>query len=1685
MNLQRFLFIWIVLLFSIQANAQNSAECIDDATISIQGGGSGGDACIGDGQANLIRFKTNTLATPFGYVVVDENDLILYISTGNIIDFENFQNGTLRIYAFSFIGQITAQVGDNLFDAELASICYALTTNFVTITSATPQGGTVSTSDGASSQNLCVGDGTADVVNFVTTSTEGNYVYLITDENNNILAISEDGSFDFESSPEGICRVWGLAYLGDLLAEIGQDAATAQLATLCFELSENFVEIIRSNPDGGTVALTNGDTEIIVCDGANSPSTLSFSNQTSSQAPYTFVLTDENNIIVAILDGNSLNFADLPNGNSRVHGLSFTGTLTANVGDDATVADLSDDCFDLSDNFVTIVKQDLDAGSVSLSTGETEALACVGDGVADEFTIVTSSTTTETYVYVITDDNNLILDISEDGIVDFDNAPIGVCRVWGLVLSGTLNTEIGADAASFVFSDECYKLSDNFVTITRKSVDGGSISLNDGTNAVDFCVGDGIADVADYNVSSSEGESYLFIITDDANNILTTTTETNFDFENAEGGTCRIWGLAYSGTFTGMPGDNAATVALSDECFALSDNFIEIDRTFVDGGTVAIDGGATSAVVCSNDPINGTLLFEFNTTAFNADYTFVVTDENNNILNFLAGSLVNFTTVTAGTYRLYGVSYTGMLIAQINDVATEVPLSSDCYELSSNFVEVRKEDVEGGTVSMPDGGVQTFTCPGDGNPDVVMFTNTGSSTGGYTYVITDAANNILQLVDASEFDFDGAPQGTCRVWGLAYTGSLTAMAGENTDTVAFSDECFDLSDSFIEVVREVPNGGTVATPAGDTLIYVCPGDGLADLVEFDSTGTSSGAYTYVITDENDVILSIPTGDSNDFESAPTGICHVWGLAYTGTLTAMVGDTINLATLSDDCYGLSDNYIEVIRELPSGGTVALANGETSVRICPLDGNPDIVSFDSTGVLAPNFTYIVTDTNNVILTIIDGDEFDFDSAPEGICRVWGVAYTGDLTAMVDDTASIANLATGCFALSDNFVEVIREIPEGGTISTVEGETEISICVGDGFADLISMVTTNASGGNYSYIVTDTMGFLIGVLEQDSFDFDNALGADCRIYGLAYTGIITPFPGDNIFEVPLSSDCYDLSDNFISLTKIGVDGGLVFTDFGTDTLYVCADDDVDDIIAFNNSSIANEASYQYVLTTPNNLVLAFVPGNEINFENTGFAQLRVWGISYTGNLTLALGNILTDVALSDECYVLSENHLTVFRDMPEAGVITAEEGQTDFTVCIGADDGVIEVSTTSTSNSGYVLILTTINNEVLNIYEGNEVDFNVLDPRIYRIYGLSYTGSLLVVPGDILTEVELASSCYELTESFIRIIRSQPVDGGEISLQDGSTILYTCPGDDEADLAVLLTTSLDTGYQYVITDTFNQVLIPDVNGSVIDFDAAAPGVCRIYGISYNGNYLVGFGDDVTQDELSDNCYVTSANYVTIVRQTPEGGKITSDMGESVELIVNDGVADVLTFTSVDAALSPYVYVITDELDIILGFVDGNTHDFENAGVGICHVWGLSYTGEIIAEVGDTLLSTDLSDDCFDLSDEPVTIKRSEGFNDTDTELRGAPETNQGTVAQMFVRLSPNPTRDMLQVNYTLTESASNVQLLLINSQGQIISRYQKAGVKGDNQESLDVNQLTPGFYILRVSTDDSFGQERFIKR
>lgn len=1907
-TLARLWFAVVFLHLTIFVNAQQ--RCVDEATIRVVEGESALDNCQGDGIPNVITFTTSDLSTPFGYIVANEEGTILFVSLRNTIDFEEVPGGNYRVYGFSFIGNPTASIGDNIFTDQLGSICGALSVNFIPLNTTNPEGGRVFTADGLSKKYICPADGQPNVIDFATTSEHENYTYLITTTGNFILDITDTPSYDFEGSEEGTCRVWGLAYTGENPAVIGQNAAEFR-AGICADLSYSFVEVVKTVPSGGMISLSNGTDSLSTCEGDPSAAILPFIRMNRSVAPYRFILTDENNVILQDnLDGNRLDFASLPVGGYRVWGVSFTGAFTGAVGENAASTALSDDCFDLSNNFVKIIKRGLNPGEVSLASGATSievcandgvpdildlqstadpadpftyiltdenfivlgvseegdfdfegagpgtcliwgltyngnllvevgddastaVLAdkcskltdnpvtvirnvplggqvsldsgatsdaiCTGDGMPDDRTFVNTNAVGDNYVYLVTDENNIILAISLDGNVNFENAGGGICRVWGLAYYGNLTASQGDDAAATALSDDCFKLSDNFVeidrtfvdggavslvgggdiielctndnqldlvefdftststsaygfivtdedlqilaiaengffnfegspagtcfvygvsysgillasagqnladaiitdecfelssnalTIIRKAPQGGTVSISNGLTAEEICVGDGLPDQRTFVSEGASGGDFVYVVTDDNNEILALSEDGVVDFENAEGGVCRVWGLSYTGNLTAEAGQNAASAALSDDCFKLSENFVAITRIFVDGGTITTDSGIFDAVVCAGDGESDIISFNGNTTS-EAEYTFIITNENNEIILLPSGSTLNFDFAAAGTYRVYGLSYTGDLTASLGDNTSTTALSDGCFELSQSFILVRVERNVGGTVSLADGSTSVYTCPGDGVADILSFDSAGVTGSAYTYVITDENNVILAVPGGDSFDFDGAPEGICRVWGLSYSGTIIANIGDNAAEVALTDECSALSSNFIEVIREVPVGGMVATLEGATMVHTCPGDGVADVVEFASANTAGEFYTYLITDADNGILAITDTPSFNFDGAPEGDCRIWGLAYSGNLTAEVGTDAGTTMLSDDCFNLSSNFIEVIRAIPDGGVVQLEDGSDFINICPGDGNPDIVSFDSTATSNSLYAYVVTDENDAVISTVVGDAVNFDVAPVGTCRVYGVAYTGTLIIGLGDNVRSMPLSDDCYGLSENFITVLREEPEGGTITTPNGN-DLLLCVGDGIEDLVEFVVEGANRAQYSYLITNEDGFLISAVNESSFNFDNAIAGNCRIYGVAYTGLIAVAPGDNILELPISNDCYDLTDNFIQLTRTKVDGGIIRTSGGSqDVAYICADDGNPDVVTFTTNTASPEANYQFIITNTTNTILAFIAGDSQDFETTGFEELRVWGISYTGSLTASIGSDAATAALSDDCYTLSENFITIIRDQPDGGEVSTN-GETEIVVCIGATDGIVDMDNTSSTRAGYAYVVTDESNIVQDIFTSDAVDFSDLAPGFYRIWGLSYTGDILAEPGMDAAAVQLASNCFELSSNFVFAERSETLDGGELTTLSGETVVHTCPGDDISDLVIVLTSSADTNYRYVITDTFNTIIVPNINNNIIDFDPALPGVCRIFGISFQDDFLPDFGDNVFGDELSSRCAAVSANYITVIRETPDGKTVATDDGATeVSLNVTDGEADVVNFTNTASAGMPYAYLITDEANIVLDVVTGSSADFEGASVGICRVWGLAYTGTLNVMAGDDAATDTLSTDCFDLSDNFITVTRGDAFTPavSGDQLRQLDVAAEKEIkSSLRLLLAPNPSRSTVNLFYQLEgEVAETSELQIFNLTGQLVKRTQLPTAVGENNYRLDVSELPRGTYAVVFSNGKMIERQLLVKQ
>ncbi len=1671
-------------------------EVPNAGTIATEDGETEVLTCPGDGIADLISVdSTAVVGQFFTYVVTDGNNVVLGIPGGDVVDVEDAGEGNCRIWGIAYQGDLTVAVGDTLApDDSFATGCSDLSDNFVETIRLVPDAGTVSTEDGENELNTCPGDGLADLINLDSLggNSGGTFTYVVTDSDGIVLGIPEGDVVDVEGAGVGTCLIYGLVYQGDLLLSIGDDIATADVATSCFDFSDNTVTVTRQSPPGGTVSLEGGGTEITTCPGDGIADIIRVDSLGAGGDSFTYIVTDANGVVLGIPPGDSVDVEGAGEGNCRIYGLAYTGELVIMVGDTLGVADLSTGCSSLSDNWVTTIRINPDGGTVTTTDGETEIFTCPGDGQPDNVSFDTTGTIGQ-FTFVVTDSANVILSIPDGNTVNFEGAGLGNCHLWGVAYTGNLTLQAGDTLTSVDASDECFDLSDNFVNVIRQRPEGGTVSLTGGGTSITLCPGDELSDVLSFDSTGTFGSGFTYIITDADNMILAIPGGDSADLAPAGIGVCRVWGLAFTGDLVAEVGDILNTVSLSDDCFDLSDNFITVNRVEANGGTVSTPSGQTEVFTCPGDGIDDLILVD--STGVSAPlYTYVVTDENNVILGVPSGDEVNVEGAGEGNCRIWGLAYAGELLVGVDDtIQPGTTLATGCFDLSDNFIGVIRQTPMGGVVSIQGTGGQTifYSCPSTGSLDLLRLDSLGAVGQRFTYVVTNNAGIVIGVPNGDLINTAILGTGIFRIYGLSFQGTRLLTTGNDiTANPALATGCGDLSDNFVTVVRQNPNGGTVSTEDGATEVSICVNDGVEDVIKFDSMGVSQSLFTYVITDTNNIILGLPTGDELDFENSGLGICRVWGLAYTGSIIAMMGDTASSGALSDGCFDLSDNFITVNRGNDiAGSTVSTQDGLTMVATCPGDGVADIIRFDSITTGISQFTYVVTDSANVILGVPPGDAVDFEDAGTGTCRVWGLTYTGDVLAMIGDTATAVDLASGCFALSDNFVEVVRIVPEAGTLSSTLGDT-IDICGGDGMSAMNTFEFLNAQGGNFALLVVQD-SFLAGVFTDPNFDFENALSGTYQVYGVAYAGTLSVIPGDNIFGGNLSTSCNDLTDNFITVNVSQVDGGSINSNQGAGNVYICPSNVTAGTLTFSNNGDADMDNYVYVATVADGLVLQVLTGNSFNFIGLPVPSVTIYGVSYTGNLNLSVGTMLLTAQLSDECFDVSENGITVFVDEPEAGEISRTDEETEDLFCILNGDTDLEITTTSTSQAGYAYLVTDENDIVVSVSTNGAADFSGLVAGPYRVYGLSYTGQLLVVVGDDLELAALATSCTELTTSFIQVERGAQLNGGTLSTMDGLDTFYVCPMDGQPDILVANTVGATTGvpYNYVITDVAGNILVPVIGTNVLNFDVAVPGICRVYGFSYTGSITAFFGQNINNVELTDSCAALSLNYITVIRYTPEGGSVTTEDGETdVTLDLSTDEDATLAFVNSGQEDLPYAYVVTDTDNVILSITTDDEVNFNNAGVGVCRVWGVSYVGDLNMVIGQQADTTTFSDDCNDLSDDFVIVTRIESDGFTVPATGHIAQAEASATEAILMESYPNPSTGG-QMTVELSSQVSNVlaagTISIIDFNGNVLHTESLPGGNGIQQMTFDVNSLPAGLYTLFYQGGGEQQALRFVRQ
>ena len=651
--------------------------------------------------------------------------------------------------------------------------------------------------------------------------------------------------------------------------------------------------------------------------------------------------------------------------------------------------------------------------------------------------------------------------------------------------------------------------------------DGGTIAFANGATEYTLIV-DGTPDPLDVTRDGTAvGSNAAWVITDAAGEILGLPAAPPFDLDGAGLGTCLIWYLRFEDGLTGAAvGNNASDLA---GCFDLSNPLTvnRVDAAATNGGNIEFADGSTAQTICV-DGVADPLDVVTDGTGFGESRAWVITDTQGTILGLPAAPPFDLDPAGPGTCLIWYLAFNGTITgAMVGSNAAD--LQGD-FDLSNPLTVVRNE-VNGGGLTFADGST-TQTIVVDGTPDPLDVALDGTATGtNSAWVITDADANILGLPAAPPFDLDGAGVGTCLIWYLRFEDGLTGAAvGNNASDLA---GCFDLSNP-ITVERVAPTGGALATgdismPSGATTRYVCPGnDGDIDVQL--NYAVSGGQVAYAVTDSDFDIIAIQSESTVNAAGAPPGTCYIFAFNYAGNITGAVGDNVFATQFASESWLISNNGIRVVRQAPDGGSIATQRGETTVYTC-IDGRDDFVGFVTSGTSDSKFVYVITDADNVILGTNTQGFQNFEGAGVGDCRVWGLSYTGALLAQAGDDAAAVALSDRCFDLSDNFVTVVRQDVDGGTVLS-DGREQVDASASD---PVVGYRGTSASAADYAYFILDRSQRIRAITFDEQFDFSTLpASSQYYVYGVSHNGDVLLNVGDQFWGRAITNGCYEISGN-----------------------------------------------------------------------------------------------------------------------------------------------------------------------------------------------------------------------------------------------------------------------------------------------------------------------------------------------------------------------------------------------------------------------------------------------------------------------------------------------------------------------------------------------------------------------------
>jgi len=215
----------------------------------------------------------------------------------------------------------------------------------------------------------------------------------------------------------------------------------------------------------------------------------------------------------------------------------------------------------------------LTGGQLSLLDGTESSYICKKKAGKTLIHLKHSELATDKYVYVITNNKNIILGYSEDRSVDLSDAPHGTYRVWGVAYSGQPQRPTEVPISQAGFASEGFALSENYVRILYANLQPQRISTNDRDY---YAITEYVAPVVAFQTKKTPQSEFVFVVTNYRRRVVGITT-TQFDFTDFGEGQYQVYGYSYTGELKLKPGDFMMG-AISAGCYEKSENYVVVDK---------------------------------------------------------------------------------------------------------------------------------------------------------------------------------------------------------------------------------------------------------------------------------------------------------------------------------------------------------------------------------------------------------------------------------------------------------------------------------------------------------------------------------------------------------------------------------------------------------------------------------------------------------------------------------------------------------------------------------------------------------------------------------------------------------------------------------------------------------------------------------------------------------------------------------------------------------------------------------------------------------------------------------------------------------------------------------------------------------------------------------------------------